>query len=29
MVYTTQQQSAIIVDGYNLSLLGNAKVYQI
>lgn len=29
MVYTTQQQSAIIVDGDNLSLLGNAKVYQI
>ncbi|WP_346935687.1 Type 1 glutamine amidotransferase-like domain-containing protein [Clostridium sp.] len=29
MVYTTQQKSAIIVDGDNLSLLGNAKVYQI
>ncbi len=29
MVYTTQQKSAIIVDGENISLLGNAKVYQI
>jgi cyanophycinase len=29
MVYTTERQSAIIVDGSEIILLGNAKVYQV
>jgi peptidase E len=29
IVYTTEHQSAIIVDGSNITLLGNAKIYQI
>jgi peptidase E len=28
IVYTTEHQSAIIVDGINIILLGNAKIYQ-